>query len=58
MPYQRALAHRLGFEPGSPDHALGGGGGTQIIVGRGCAAETSEPIPTSKGPFAEIGTHV
>ena len=33
----------------------GGGGGTQIIVGRGCVAETSEPIPTSKGPFAEIG---
>ena len=20
MPYQRALAHRLGFEPGSPDY--------------------------------------
>ena len=31
--------------------APGGGGGTQMLFGRGCAAEASKPVPIFKGHF-------
>ena len=33
----------------------GGGGGTQILFGRGCAAEASKPVPIFKGHFGGKG---
>ena len=35
----------------------GGGGGTQIWVGQGCAARVSKPIPIFKGDFDQKGNH-
>ena len=35
----------------------GGGGGTQMLFGRGCAAEASKPVPIFKGHFGRKGTH-
>ena len=37
------------FPPG------GGGGGTQMLFGRGCAAEASKPVPIFKGHFGGKG---
>ena len=34
-----------------------GGGGTQIWVGQGCAAQASKPIPIFKGDLAKKGTY-
>ena len=33
----------------------GGGGGTQMLFGRGCAAEASKPVPIFKGHFGGKG---
>ena len=33
----------------------GGGGGTQMLFGRGCAAEASKPVPIFKGHFVGKG---
>ena len=33
----------------------GGGGGTQMLFGRGCAAEASKPVPIFKGHFGGNG---
>ena len=33
----------------------GGGGGTQMLFGRGCAAEASNPVPIFKGHFGGKG---
>ena len=35
----------------------GGGGGTQMLFGRGCEAEASKPVPIFKGHFGRKGTH-
>ena len=32
-----------------------GGGGTQMLFGRGCAAEASKPVPIFKGRFGGKG---
>ena len=32
-----------------------GGGGTQMLFGRGCAAEASKPVPIFKGHFGRKG---
>ena len=37
------------FDPG------GGGGGTQMLFGRGCEAEASKPVPIFKGNFGGKG---
>ena len=39
------------FQPG------GGGGGTQMLFGRGCEAEASKPVPIFKGHCGRKGTH-
>ena len=33
----------------------GGGGGTQMLFGRGCAAEAAKPVPIFKGHFGGKG---
>ena len=33
----------------------GGGGGTQMLFGRGCAAEATKPVPIFKGHFGGKG---
>ena len=33
----------------------GGGGGTQMLFGRGCAAEAAKPVPIFKGYFGGKG---
>ena len=35
----------------------GGGGGTQIWFGQGCAAQASKLLPIFKGHFGRKGTH-
>ena len=37
------------------DPGGGGGGGTQMLFGRGCAAEASKPVPIFKGHFGGKG---
>ena len=40
------------------EHALrpgGGGGGTQMLFGRGCAADAAKPVPIFKGHFGGKG---
>ena len=44
-------AFLLHFHPGGG----GGGGGTQMLFGRGCAAEASKPVPIFKGHFGGKG---
>ena len=36
-------------------HPGGGGGGTQMLFGRGCAAEAAKPVPIFKGHFGGKG---
>ena len=38
--------------------ARGGGGGTQMLFGRGCAAEASKPVPIFKGHFGGKGVPI
>ena len=45
----RASSERATRSPG------GGGGGTQMLFGRGCAAEASKPVPIFKGHFGGKG---
>ena len=33
----------------------GGGGGTQMLFGRGCAADAAKPVPNFKGHFGRKG---
>ena len=41
---------------GKPSRSVpGGGGGTQMLFGRGCAAEASKPVPIFKGHFGGNG---
>ena len=44
------MKHDIGYMPGG-----GGGGGTQMLFGRGCAAEASKPVPIFKGHFGGKG---
>ena len=37
------------------EEARGGGGGTQMLFGRGCAAEAAKPVPIFKGHFGGKG---
>ena len=42
--------------PGKPRGGGGGwGGGTQMLFGRGCAAEAAKPVPIFKGHFGGKG---
>ena len=51
FPYLYILTHRYskGNSPQNP------GGGTQMLFGRGCAAEASKPVPIFKGHFGGKG---
>ena len=41
--------------PGGGGGGGWGGGGTQMLFGRGCAAEASKPVPIFKGHFGGKG---
>ena len=56
----KGLVSRLCPPPHTPfpetmEACPGGGGGTQMLFGRGCAAEAAKPVPIFKGHFGGKG---